>query len=97
MSKATDHTKHLPAHEATYGNFIRGAVALCIYCGFVLVALCSFAFGVTLQNFVGFGGLFVGLIAVLIDTTSELRWLPRWFLSGGLLIAFGLLTGINVS
>jgi len=93
MSETTDHTKHLPAHEETYGSFIKGSIALCLYCAFILVALCSFAFGATLNNVLGWAILIIGLIAVLID----LRAGGRWFLSGGLLVAFGLLTGINVS
>ncbi|NNE24230.1 MAG: hypothetical protein HKN11_16650 [Rhizobiales bacterium] len=93
MSETTDHTKHLPAHEETYGNFIKGSIALSLYCAFILVALCSFAFGATLNNVIGWVILIVGLIAVLID----LRAGGRWILSGGLLVAFGLLTGINVS
>ena len=93
MSETTDHTKHLPAHEETYAAFIKGSVALCLYCAFILVALCSFAFGATLNNVLGWAILIIGLIAVLID----LRAGSRWFLSGGLLVAFGLLTGINVA
>ena len=93
MSETTEHTKHLPEHESTYENFIKGSVALSIYCAFILVALCSFAFGATLNNVLGWAILIIGLIAVLID----LRAGARWFLSGGLLVAFGLLTGINVS
>ncbi len=37
--------------------FIKGSVALSIICGFVLVALCSFAFAHTLNVFTGFAGL----------------------------------------
>ena len=93
MSETTEHTKHLPEHEETYANFIKGSIALCLYCAFILVALCSFAFGATLNNLLGWAILIIGLFAVLID----LRAGARWYLSGGLLVAFGLLTAINVS
>ena len=93
MSEATEHTKHLPAHEETYSNFIKGSIALCMYCAYILVALCSFAFGATLPNLLGWAILIIGVIAVLIDLRAD----SKWFLSGGLLVALGLLTGINVS
>ncbi len=89
----TEHTKHLPEHEATYASFIRGSIALCLYCAFILVALCAFGFGGSFSNLLGFLTLVVGLIAVLIDLRSG----SNWYLSGGLLVVFGLLTGINVS
>ena len=93
MSETTEHTKHLPAHEETYEAFIKGSIALCLLCAFILVALCSFAFGATLNNVLGWAILIIGTVAVLID----LRAGSRWILSGVLLVAFGLLTGINVS
>lgn len=93
MSEATEHTKHLPAHEETYKNFITGSIALCLYCAFILVALCSFAFGKTLPNLLGWTTLILGLLAVVIDVRAG----AKWYLSGGLLVALGLLVGITVS
>jgi hypothetical protein len=93
MSETTDHTKHLPEHEEMYSNFIKGSIALCLMCAFILVALSSFGFGKSMPNLLGTVTIVAGLIAVLID----LRAGGKWFLSGGLLIVLGLLTGISVS
>ena len=68
MSETTDHTKHLPAHEEMYSTFINGSIALCVYCAFILVALCSFGFGATrCPTCWASITLVLGLIAVLID------------------------------
>jgi hypothetical protein len=89
-----DHHLDMAAHRSTYANFVRGSVALVLICAFVLVALCSFAFGHTLNVFIGFAGLIIGVIAVLIDARSGSQ---RWFLALGVLVIFGLLTAISVS
>ncbi|MGE3874208.1 MAG: aa3-type cytochrome c oxidase subunit IV [Parvibaculaceae bacterium] len=89
-----DHHLDISAHRATYANFVRGSVALGLICAFVLVALCSFAFGHTLNVFTGFAGLIIGVIAVLIDARSGSQ---RWFLATGVLVIFGLLTAVSVS
>jgi len=80
-------------HTNTYEAFIKGSVALAIICGFVLVALCSFAFAHTLNVFTGFAGLIAGVIAVLIDARTG----GKWYLSVGALVVFGLITAVNVS
>ena len=80
-------------HTSTYEGFIKGSVALSIICGFVLVALCSFAFAHTLNVFTGFAGLIVGIVAVLIDARTG----GKWLLSLGALVLFGLITAVNVS
>ncbi len=92
--QSVDHHLDVDAHRGTYGNFVRGAVALAVICGLVLVSLVSFSFGHTLHVFVGFAGLIVGIIAVLIDWRSGSR---HWLFSLGVLVLFGLITAANVS
>ena len=91
---SVDHHLDVAAHRGTYGNFVRGSVALGLICAFVLVALCSFAFGHTLNVFTGFVGLIIGVIAVLIDARAGSQ---RWLLSVGVLVLFGLITAVSVS
>jgi hypothetical protein len=88
-----NHAHGMDEHTRTYEGFITGSVALSIICGFVLVALCSFAFAHTLNVFMGFAGLIVGIIAVLIDARTG----GKWLLSLGALVVFGLITAVNVS
>ncbi|MFO1122181.1 MAG: aa3-type cytochrome c oxidase subunit IV [Hyphomicrobiales bacterium] len=91
---STDSQSHdFADHEATYDNFIRGSIAGALVVGFVLVALVSFAFATSLNVLLGFAGLILGVLAVLIDTRAG----NRWFLSGGLLVIFGLITAVAVS
>ena len=91
--QSTDHHLDIDAHRKTYGAFLRGSVVLVIICGFVMVALCSFAFGKSLNVFIGFAGLIIGIIAVLIDARSGSQ---RWLLSLGALVLFALITAANV-
>lgn len=91
--QSVDHHMDMDAHRRTYGAFVRGSVALGIICAFVLVALTSFAFGKSLNVFIGFAGLIIGCIAVLIDSRSGSQ---RWLLSIGVLVLFGLITAVNV-
>jgi hypothetical protein len=91
--QSADHHLDIDAHQRTYGAFVRGSVVLVIICGFVLVALCSFAFGKSLNVFIGFAGLIIGIIAVLIDARSGSQ---RWLLSLGALVLFALITAANV-
>ena len=92
--QSVDHHLDIAAHRSAYDSFVRGAVALALICAFVLVALCAFAFGHTLNVFTGFAGLIIGTIAVLIDARSGSQ---RWLLSLGILVLFGLITAISVS
>ena len=87
------HASDMEAHRSTYRGFIKGALALSLISGFVLVALVAFRFGQTLNVLTGFMGLVLGMIAVAIDFRTGSRWL----LSLGLLVLFGLITAINVS
>jgi hypothetical protein len=88
-----NHSQDMEAHRRTYEGFIKGSIALSIHCGFVLVALCSFAFGHTLNVFTGFAGLIIGALAILIDVRTG----GKWYLSIGALVLFGLITAVNVS
>ena len=92
-----DHTpSHTPRglqdHQETYEGFLTGSVALSIICGFILVSLVAFRFMDYLNVLTGFGGLILGLLATLIDVRSG----GKWYLSGGLLVLFGLFVAINV-
>ena len=89
-----DHSQGMEEHRKTYEGFIKGSVALSIICGFVLVALVSFSKAAhPLNTFLGFGGLILGAIAVLIDARTG----GKWYLSVGLLVVFGLITAVSVS
>jgi hypothetical protein len=88
-----NHAQDMEEHRKTYEGFVTGSVALAIHCGFVLVALCSFAFAHTLNVFTGFAGLIIGTIAILIDVRTG----GKWYLSVGALVLFGLITAVNVS
>ena len=83
----------MEAHRSTYDAFIKGSIALSIHCGYVLVALVSFAFAHTFSVFTGFAGLIIGTIAIFIDVRTR----GNWYLSVGLLVLFGLITAVNVS
>ena len=80
------------AHR-TYAGFIKGAVALTIFCLYVLVALCAFAFIDKGNVLIGFAGLIIGAIALIVD----LRASNNWYISVGWLVIFGLLTAVMVS
>ena len=60
---------------------------------YVLVALVSFRFGHTLNVFVGFLGLVLGILAVLIEARMGTK---RYFVSLAILVVFGLITAANV-
>ncbi len=91
--QTVDQQLNIDAHRSTYSAFIRGSVALGIICAYVLVALSSFAFGKSLNVFIGFAGLIIGTIAVMIDARSGSQ---RWLFSIGALVLFGLITAVNV-
>lgn len=80
-------------HRSTYEGFLKGSIALSIICGFILVALVSFRFAGTGNVLLGFAGLILGILAVLIDA----RMGKSWYLSGGLLVVFGLIAAVAVS
>ena len=80
-------------HQSTYDNFIKGSIALTIICLFILVALVAFRFVGGGNVLLGFAGLILGIVAVLIDA----RMGKTWYVSGGLLVVFGLITAVAVS
>lgn len=79
-------------HKSTYEGFLTGSIALSLLCAYVLVALCAFRFMDSFNVFTGFAGLIVGVLAVLIDVRAG----GRWYLSGVLLVLFGLFVAINL-
>ena len=87
------HTHGMEEHRSTYEGFIKGSVALTLICLFILVALVAFRFVGTGNVLLGFAGLILGLLAVLIDARAG----NKWYLSGGLLVIFGLITAVAVS
>jgi hypothetical protein len=92
-----DHTpSHTPRgfqdHKETYDGFMKGSVAITILCLFIMVALCAFRFMDNWNVFVGFAGIIAGIIAVLIDLKTG----AKWYLSGGLLVLYGLFVTANL-
>lgn len=77
----------------TYAGFIKGAIALTIMCLYVLVALSAFAFIEKGNVLVGFAGLIIGTIALIIDMRAS----DKWYASVAWLVIFGLLTAVMVS
>jgi hypothetical protein len=82
----------MDAHNATYDGFLKGSVGLSIVCGFVLVALVSFRFIDNWNVLIGFGGLLLGILATLIDARAT----GKWYLSGGLLVLYGLFVAASL-
>lgn len=80
-------------HRSSYEGFIKGSVAVSMICGFILVALVAFRFVGGGNVLLGFAGLVLGIVAVLIDA----RMGKTWYVSGGLLVIFGLITAVAVS
>jgi hypothetical protein len=96
-----DHASHahgtssdLGAHQSTYHGFIRGSVALVLLCLMICTALIMFRFAGSGNVFMGFGGLVIGLLALLIDARSGTM---SWPLSAGWSVIFGLITAVSVS
>ncbi|MEE4238011.1 MAG: hypothetical protein V2I51_14925 [Anderseniella sp.] len=82
-------------HAATYAGFIKYSVALGIACFVVLTSLCVFAFAPSgaLSLTLGFGGLIIGLLTVIIDIRLGTG---KWLLSGGVAAVFALLAAMAV-
>ena len=81
------------AHRSTYEGFLKGSIAGSLICLFVLVALVAFRFAGSHNVLLGFAGLILGVLAVLIDARTG----NRWYLAGGLLVLFGLITAASVA
>ena len=85
------HSHGFEEHAKTYDGFIKTSIAGTILCLYVLVALVAFAFVASATNLlVGFGGLIIGILALIID----LRLGSGWKLSVGWLVLYGLLTTV---
>jgi hypothetical protein len=91
---ASAHSGDMQAHRQTYQGFVRGSVAIAILCFYVLVALSSFGFGQTWPVFLGFAGIVLGTLLVIIDLRSGSR---TFALALGGLLVYALITAINVS
>ena len=89
----TSNAMDYEAAHATYAGFLKGAVVLTIFCLYVLVALCAFAFIDKGNVLIGFAGLIIGAIALIID----LRAGNNWYISVAWLVIFGLFTAVMVS
>lgn len=96
MADHGTHTSSAMDYEAahsTYAGFIKGAIALTIFCLYVLVALSAFAFIEKGNVLIGFAGLIIGAIALIIDMRAS----NNWYVSVAWLVIFGLLTAVLVS
>jgi uncharacterized membrane protein len=96
MADHGTHTSSAMDYEqahATYAGFLKGSVVLTIFCLYVLVALCAFAFIDKGNVLIGFAGLIIGAIALIID----LRASNNWYISVAWLVIFGLFTAVMVS
>lgn len=82
-------------HAATYAGFIKYSVALGIACFVILTSLCIFAFAPSgaLSMTLGFGGLIIGLLSVVVDIRIGSG---KWLLSGGVAAVFALLAAMAV-
>ena len=87
------HTHSFEEHEKTYAAFIKGSVALTILCLDVLVALVAFAFISSGNLLIGFGGLIIGMLTLVLDVRAG----QSWYLSVGWLVIFGLFTAVMLS
>ena len=83
----------ISAHRETYGGFIKGSVVLTLVSLMICISLVMFRFGHSWSVFLGFAGLLIGIIAVLIDLRAGSG---KWTLSAGWAVLFGLMTAMNV-
>ena len=87
------HSNDFNSHASTYNAFVKGGIALSIHGFYILVALVAFAFVPSWNVLLGFGGLLIGSLLLLID----MRTGNKWYLSGGFLVVFALITAVAVS
>jgi hypothetical protein len=87
------HMQDYDTHKSTYEAFLKGSVVLTILCLYILIALVAFRFVGNWNVLLGFGGLILGMIALLVDARAG----KTWYLSGGLLVVFGLITAVAVA
>jgi uncharacterized membrane protein len=96
MADHGTHTSSAMDYEqahSTYNGFLKGAVILTLVCCYVLVALCAFAFIDRGNVLIGFAGLIIGFIALIVD----LRAGNNWYIAVAWLFIFGLFTAFMVS
>ncbi len=94
MTKTEIASHGMEDHTATWEGFVKGCVALSLMCAFIVVALCEFGFGTSMTFLIGFGGMIAGLIAIIIDARANPS---KWYLSVGLLIAYGILVAVTIT
>ena len=87
------HSNDFDAHKSTYQGFLKGSVVLSLVCFYILVALVAFRFIGNYNVLIGFAGLIIGIVALLIDARAG----NKWYLSGAWLVIFGLLTAVLLS
>ena len=83
----------MQAHRGTYEGFLRGAILTSLMCLMVCISLVMFRFGHSWPVFLGFAGLVIGVLALLIDLRSGSS---KWALSVGWAVIFGLITAITI-
>jgi hypothetical protein len=79
-------------HNSMYDGFLTGSIAASIICGFILVGLVAARFMTNLNVLVCIVGILLGIVATAIDIRAN----KSWYLSGGLLVLFGLFVATNV-
>jgi hypothetical protein len=87
------HSHGFEEHAKTYEGFIKASIAGTILCLYVLVALVAFAFIASGNLLIGFGGLIIGILALIIDVRSG----ANWKLSVAWLVVFGAITAVSLS
>lgn len=87
------HSHGFEEHQRTYDGFIKGSIALTILSLVVVVALVAFAFISTGNVLIGFAGIIISILTLIIDLKAG----AGWKLSVGWLVIFGLITAVMVS
>ncbi len=83
----------MEAHRATYQGFLQLSMAGTLHCLFVLVALVTFRFmDYPLNLLVGFGGLIIGSLVILIGLRMGGKWIPSVIV----LVVYGLFVANNI-
>jgi len=90
-SSAT-HSYGFEEHQKTYDGFIKGSIALTILSLVVVVALVAFAFINTGNVLIGFAGIIISILTLIVDLKAG----AGWKLSVGWLVIFGLITAVMV-
>lgn len=86
------HSHGFEEHQRTYDGFIKGSIALTILSLVVVVALVAFAFISTGNVLIGFAGIIISILTLIVDLKAG----AGWKLSVGWLVIFGLITAVMV-